>query len=207
MKSTGITRQIDSAGRIVLPKELRTTLGLKENEDYLEIFTEGEYIMLRKYAPSCVFCGRLEELVDFVALSESTPGPLAVNMATFVGIRTGGVLGALVATFGIVLPSFIIILIIAKCFETYKNSQAVGGILSGLKPSVVGMIGAAFISVARTVFFPSGISVSVFSSASFCVFLGLFAVTAVLAFKKIHPIKIILLSAVVGIGVGYGLGL
>ena len=148
-----------------------------------------------------------EELVDFVALSESTPGPLAVNMATFVGIRTGGVLGALVATFGIVLPSFIIILIIAKCFETYKNSQAVGGILSGLKPSVVGMIGAAFISVARTVFFPSGISVSVFSSASFCVFLGLFAVTAVLAFKKIHPIKIILLSAVVGIGVGYGLGL
>ena len=65
MKSTGITRQIDSAGRIVLPKELRHNLGLKANEDYLEIFTEGEYIMLRKYAPSCVFCGRLEELVDF----------------------------------------------------------------------------------------------------------------------------------------------
>ncbi|HBL40660.1 MAG TPA: AbrB family transcriptional regulator [Ruminococcaceae bacterium] len=65
MKSTGITRQIDSAGRIVLPKELRATMGLKENEDYLEIFTEGEYIMLRKYAPSCVFCGRMEELVDF----------------------------------------------------------------------------------------------------------------------------------------------
>ncbi len=148
-----------------------------------------------------------EELVDFVALSESTPGPLAVNMATFVGIRTSGILGALVATFGIVLPSFIIILIIAKCFETYKNSQAVDGILSGLKPSVVGMIGAAFISVARTVFFPSGISISAFSSASFWGFLGLFAVTAVLAFKKIHPIKIILLSAVVGIGVGYGLGL
>ncbi len=65
MKSTGITRQIDSAGRIVLPKELRTTLDLKENEDYLEIFTEGEFIMLRKYSPSCVFCGKLEELVEF----------------------------------------------------------------------------------------------------------------------------------------------
>ena len=59
------------------------------------------------------------ELVDFVALSESTPGPLAVNMATFVGMRTCGVLGAIIATLGIILPSFIIILIIAKCFEKY----------------------------------------------------------------------------------------
>ncbi len=148
-----------------------------------------------------------EELVDFVALSESTPGPLAVNMATFVGMRTGGILGAIIATLGIVLPSFIIILIIAKCFEKYKKSKAVGGIMSGLKPAVVGMIGAAFISVARTVFFPAGIGISAFSSARFWMFFGLFAVTAVLAFKKVHPIGIILLSAVIGIGVGYGLGL
>ena len=148
-----------------------------------------------------------EELVDFVALSESTPGPLAVNMATFVGMRTCGVLGAIIATLGIVLPSFIIILIIAKCFEKYEKSKAVGGIMSGLKPAVVGMIGVAFISVARTVFFPSGVSVSAFSSAGFWIFLGLFAVTTVLAFKKVHPIKIIILSAVIGIGAGYGLGL
>ena len=148
-----------------------------------------------------------EELVDFVALSESTPGPLAVNMATFVGMRTCGVLGAIIATLGIVLPSFIIILIIAKFFEKYKKSKAVGGIMSGLKPAVVGMIGAAFISVARTVFFPSGVSVSAFSAVSFWGFLGLFAAASVLAFKKVHPIKIILLSAVVGIGAGYGLGL
>lgn len=142
-----------------------------------------------------------------MALSESTPGPLAVNMATFVGMRTCGVLEAIIATLGIVLPSFIIILIIAKFFEKYKKSKAVGGIMSGLKPAVVGMIGAAFITVARTVFFPSGVSVSLFSSASFCVFLGLFAVTAALAFKKVHPIKIILLSAVIGITDLYGLGI
>ena len=148
-----------------------------------------------------------EELVDFVALSESTPGPLAINMATFVGMKTGGFFGAIIATLGIILPSFIIILIIAKFFEKYKKSKAVGGIMSGLKPAVVGMIGAAFISVASTVFFPFGISVSYFSSASFWVFLGLFAVTAVLAFRKMHPIKIILFSAVIGIGAGYGLGL
>lgn len=126
-----------------------------------------------------------EVLVNFVALSESTPGPLAVNMATFVEMRTFGVLGAIIATLGIVLPSFIIILIIAKFFEKYKKSKAVGGIMSGLKPAVVGMIGAAFITVARNVFFPSGVSVSLFSSASFWVFLGLFAVTAALAFKKV----------------------
>ena len=148
-----------------------------------------------------------EELVDFVALSESTPGPLAVNMATFVGMRTGGVLGAIIATLGIVLSSFVIILIIAKCFERYQKSKAVGGIMSGLKPAVAGMIGAAFISVAGTVLFPAGVSVSVFSSAGFWIFLGIFAVTTVLAFKKVHPIKIILLSAVIGIGAGYGLGL
>ncbi len=147
------------------------------------------------------------ELVDFVALSESTPGPLAVNMATFVGIRTGGFLGAVIATLGIVLPSFIIILIIAKCFERFKDSKAVKGVMSGLKPAVVGMIGTAFLSVGRTVFFPNGLQTSCFTDVSFWIFLCLFAVSAVLAFKKLNPIKIILLAAVVGIWAGYGLGL
>ena len=169
----------------------------------------GGYAMIAMIQAEAEHQGWLtqEELVDFVALSESTPGPLAVNMATFVGMRTGGVLGAIIATLGIILPSFIIILIIEKCFEKYEKSKAVGGIMSGLKPAVVGMIGAAFISAARAVFFPSGVSVSAFSDVSFWVFLGLFAVTAALAFKKVHPIKIILLSAVIGIGAGYGLGL
>ena len=148
-----------------------------------------------------------EQLVDFVALSESTPGPLALNMATFVGLKTGGILGAMIATAGIVLPSFIIILIIAKCFEKYRKSKALDGIMSGLKPAVVGLIGAAFISVARTVFFSSGVSFAALSETSFWVFLGIFALTAVLAFKKIHPIRIILISAAIGIGAGYGLEL
>ena len=147
------------------------------------------------------------ELVDFVALSESTPGPLAVNMATFVGIRTGGILGAIIATLGIVLPSFVVILIIAKCYEKFRNSKVVGGVMAGLKPAVVGLIGAAFISVAGTVFFPAGLDVSALSAASFWVFIALFALTTVMAFRKVHPILIILLSAVVGIAAGYALGL
>ena len=148
-----------------------------------------------------------EELIDFVALSESTPGPLAVNMATFVGIRTGGLLGAVIATLGIVLPSFIIILIIAKFFERFKDSKAVKGVMSGLKPAVVGMIGAALISAARTVFFPDGLQTARFTQVSFWLSLGIFALTAVLAFKKVHPIKIILLSAAIGIVAGYAVGL
>ena len=147
------------------------------------------------------------ELVDFVALSESTPGPLAVNMATFVGMKTGGLLGAVIATLGVVLPSFVIILIIAKCYQRFKTSKAVDSVMSGLKPAVVGMIGAALISVGRTVFFPSGLQAERFTQASFWVFLGIFAVSAVLVFKKVNPIKIIVLSAAVGIGAGYSLNL
>lgn len=147
------------------------------------------------------------ELVDFVALSESTPGPLAVNMATFVGIRTGGIPGAVIATLGIVLPSFLIILLIAKCFMKFQDSKAVKGVMSGLKPAVAGIIGTAFLSVGRTVFFPNGLQTSSFADASFWIFFCLFAVSAVLAFKKMNPIRIILLAAVVGIGAGYVLGL
>lgn len=148
-----------------------------------------------------------EELVDFVAMSESTPGPLAVNMATFVGSRTGGVLGGICATLGVVLPSFIIILIVAKCYEKFKSSKAVNGAMSGLKPAVIGMISTAFLSVARTVFFPNGLQAAVFSSVSFWLFLGIFILSAVLLFKKVHPIKVILLAAAIGVGAGYRLGL
>ena len=144
-----------------------------------------------------------QDILDIVAIAESTPGPIAINAATFVGSRTGGSVGACLATLGVVLPSFVIILIIAKCYQRFKSSKAVYSVMSGLKPAVVGMIGAAFLSVGRTVFFPSGLQADRFTQASFWVFLGIFAVSAVLAFKKVNPIKIIVLSAAVGIGAGY----
>ena len=76
--------------------------------------------------------------------------------------------------------------------------------MSGLKPAVVGLIGAAVLSIAGTVLFPNGISTAVFSSLNFYISLAIFAVMALLAFKKVHPILIIALSAVAGIAVGYG---
>lgn len=107
------------------------------------------------------------EVVNFIAVSESTPGPLAINMATFVGIRTGGVFGAVCATLGVVLPSFVIILIVAKFYEKFRKSRAVDGVMYGLRPAVIGLIGAAFLSVGMTVFFPNGLKNSVFSGAGF----------------------------------------
>lgn len=152
-----------------------------------------------------------ESLVNFVAVSESTPGPFAINMATYVGSVVGGqndgvlfsVLGAFCATMGVVLPSFIVILIVAKCYEKFKTNRIVKGCMTGLKPAVVGLIGGAIMSVVLTVFFPAGWTVSVFTDLSFYVSLGIFVTMVILSFKKVHPIIIICLSAVIGIAVGY----
>ena len=144
-----------------------------------------------------------EELIHFIAVSESTPGPFAINMATYIGSVQGGVLGSACATLGVVLPSFIIILIVARCYDKFRQSKIVKGCMSGLKPAVVGLIGNAFLNVLMTIFFPAGLALSVFTQISTFIYLGIFAVMLVLAFKKVHPILIICLSAAIGIVVGY----
>ena len=80
------------------------------------------------------------ELLNIVAVAESTPGPIAVNMATFVGSSQGGVLGALCATLGVVLPSFLVILLIATLFRRFLKYAGVKAVLSGVRPCVVGLI-------------------------------------------------------------------
>ena len=144
-----------------------------------------------------------ESLINFVAVSESTPGPFAVNMATYVGSEMGGVLGSACATLGVVLPSFVIILIVAKCYDKFRESKVVKGCMTGLKPAVVGLIGGAVLSVAMTVFFPAGLSLAVFTNPSFYISAAIFVLMLVLAFKKVHPIILICLSAAIGIAVGY----
>lgn len=144
-----------------------------------------------------------EALVDFVAISESTPGPFAINMATYVGSEVGGVFGSVCATMGVVVPSFVIILIVAKCYDQFRRSRVIQGCMSGLKPAVVGLIAGAVVSVAGTVFFPAGVSMEVFTQVKFYLAAGISAVMAVLAFKKVHPIIIICISAVLGIIFGY----
>lgn len=143
------------------------------------------------------------ELVNFIAVSESTPGPFAINISTYVGAETGGILGALCATFGVVLPSFIIIIIVAKFFDKFRNNSIISGCMSGLKPAVIGMIGSAVISIGLTVFFPSELSLNVFTDIMFYISLLIFAAATILSFRKIHPIIIICLSAIFGIAFGY----
>ena len=152
-----------------------------------------------------------EALVDFVAVSESTPGPFAINMATYVGSVVGGqdggvlmsVFGAFCATMGVVVPSFVIILLVAQCYEKFKQNRIVKGCMTGLKPAVVGLIGGAVLSVVLTVFFPAGFTLSVVTDGAFYVSLGIFITMVILAFKKVHPIIIICLSAGIGIVAGY----
>lgn len=152
-----------------------------------------------------------ETLTNFVAVSESTPGPFAINMATYVGSVVGGtnggalfsVLGAFCATLGVVTPSFVIILLVAKIYDQFKKSNLVKGAMSGLKPAVVGLIANAIFGIVLQVFAPNGVSLLLFSSGQFYVSLGIFALCVILAFKKVHPILLICLSAVLGIASGY----
>lgn len=146
---------------------------------------------------------KLSEIVNFIAVSESTPGPFAVNISTYVGSEVGGFFGSVCATLGVVLPSFIIILIVARIFEKFKTSKLVSGVMDGLKPAVIGLIGSAVLSIGKTVFIPNGFSTQIFNSPTLYVSIVIFALCAVLAFKKVHPILIICLSALLGIGAGY----
>ena len=144
------------------------------------------------------------ELVDFIAVSESTPGAFAVNISTYIGSEVGGLLGAFLATLGLVLPPFIIILLIAKVYDKFKQSTIVQGAMLGLKSTVVGLIAATVLSVGIEVFFPEGIILDVFTSANFYVSLVIFAAALfLLLYKKLNPILIIAGSAVIGIIAGY----
>ena len=145
----------------------------------------------------------VEELVNFIAVSESTPGPFAVNVSTYVGAETGGIFGAFCATLGVILPSFVIILIVAKCFERFQKSRVIKGCMAGLKPAVIGMIGAAVVSTGQTVFFLDGFSLGVMTGSAFLSSALIFLAMLILSAKKVHPIAIIALSALLGIGAGY----
>ncbi len=152
-----------------------------------------------------------EQLINFVAVSESTPGPFAINMATYIGSVVGGneggigmtILGSFCATMGVVMPSFIVILIVAKIYDKFRASKLVKGAMSGLKPAVVGLIANAILGVVMQVFIPAGSALTLFTSPAFYVSLGIFAIMVVLAFKKVHPIIIIGCSAAAGILFGY----
>lgn len=143
----------------------------------------------------------LDELVNFVAVSESTPGPFAVNVSTYVSSVVGGVFGAISATLGVVLPSFIIILLLAKCYGKFKESKIVNGCMNGLHPAVVGLIAAAALSIGKSVFRISTETIA--SSSGALTSIGIIIVAIFMLYKKSNPIWVICVSGLIGIVSGY----
>lgn len=141
------------------------------------------------------------QLADMLAISESTPGPIGVNMATYVGFETAGILGALCATVGLVMPSVIIIILISKVLAKFRTNTYVEAAFYGLRPASVAMVASAGIGVAMTTLLnltASGFAVLRWRE------LVLAAVIVVLTnfvpkVKKFHPIVFIALAAAVGI--------
>ena len=163
----------------------------------------GGYAMIPMIQAEVISHGWMthEELINFIAVSESTPGPFAVNISTYVGAQPGGFFGAVCATFGVVLPSFLIILLVARWFLRFRSSRLISAAMDGLHPAVVGLIAAAAVSIAQTVFPFAGIqnASAFFSSETFFALL-IFAVSAALIFwKKLHPVLVIAAAALLGI--------
>ena len=161
----------------------------------------GGYAMIPMIRSEVISVGWLTEaeLLDFMAISESTPGPFAVNMSTFVGFNEAGILGALCATLGVVLPAFIIIIIVAKIVDKFLTNKYVKFALSGVRPVVVGLIASVAVSLIY-----NGIKLDVtnfnINKVSFAS-LGIMALIFILLrTKKIKsPILLILISGVLGI--------
>ncbi len=136
----------------------------------------------------------VSDITNLIAISESTPGPIGINMATYVGYLQSGVLGAVIAPLGIVTPSIIIIIIIASFLKKFKDSPIVKNVFYGLRAASCALIAAAGIGVARLSFFGEKLTDFFWQGA-------ILAVLLFFAIKKFkwHPVVFIAISAVVGI--------
>lgn len=146
------------------------------------------------------------QFVDIIAIAEMTPGPIAVNSATFVGYRAAGIFGGLVATIGVAIPSLVLILVVSKYFFKFQNHPANKMIFYGIRPVIVGLIFAAAVFVAQTTFFNQNITLSNLSSIIKSplsiidlksIFIFVFTLISLVKFKM-HPILIIMASGVFG---------
>lgn len=165
----------------------------------------GGYAMISLIREKVLLHGWLteEELLNMIAVSESTPGPIAVNMATFIGSTQGGMLGAFLATLGVVLPSFIIILIIAALIQNFLKYKGVQAVLDGIRPCVIGLLLAtALTMLMSTLFAFKSIDSTVIPDIKGLLIFAIIAAAAVI-FKKVRkkplsPIFLILMSAGLG---------
>lgn len=135
-----------------------------------------------------------DELITMIAVSESTPGAIGINMATFAGLKANGVLGGVVATISLVIPSLVIILVIAKLIDKYRNNKYTSAILNALKPVSIGLIIAAIIPIYISLFKGTD---AIWSVVTVLLFGAVFLIRE--KFKKIHPAFIIFGAFFIGI--------
>ena len=145
------------------------------------------------------------QLADMIAVSESTPGPIGVNMATYVGFTAAGIPGAVIATLGLITPSIIIILIIARVLAAFRQNKYVDAAFYGLRPCSVGLIAAAGLLVVKIALFDfdlfkeSGVLLDLFNWKAILLAAVLIVLTRyVKPLKKLHPVIFILGSAALG---------
>lgn len=146
------------------------------------------------------------QLADMIAISESTPGPIGVNMATYVGFTSGGVVGSIVATIGLITPSIIIILIIARFLRSFKDNKYVESAFYGLRPASTGLIAAAGLSVVKIALLRTDLYSTSSNLFDLFNYKGILLAVAIFYFsflckktKKLHPAVFIAASAVIGI--------
>lgn len=133
------------------------------------------------------------ELANMIAVAESTPGPIGVNTATYAGVTTYGIGGGIIATLGLVLPSYIVIVIVSKILEKFRENKLTQNLFYGLRPTVAGLITVAAYTLLETTVFPVMIL-----NIKALVMLLVFTLF-VLSYKKLNPIVVIILGAILGI--------
>lgn len=140
----------------------------------------------------------LSEFTDVITISQMTPGPIAINSATFVGTRVAGFGGAIVSTVACVMPSCIIVILLTKLYLKYKNLDIIQGVLGGLRPAVVAMIGSAGVSILiLSLWGDNGISQNIKDLN--LISLGIFSISLFILRKwKVNPIYVMLGSGVIG---------
>lgn len=165
----------------------------------------GGYAMIPMIESEVISKGWLTEtqLVNFLAIAESTPGPFAINMATFVGVNQYGILGGIVATLGVITPSIIIIIIIYKVYEKFIKNKYVQAVMNGIKAVVCGMIFMIALELIYKEIFKT-VNEKLFFDYKALIIIAVLGALKLIFKKKVTPIMLIGISAVLGI-IAYGL--
>ena len=145
------------------------------------------------------------QLADMIAISESTPGPLGINMATYAGFTTAGIPGGIIATLGLIFPSVIIVLIISGFLQKFRQSAAVDAVFYGLRAASVALITSALLQVAKIALMnhtAADGTVQLFYWPAIILAAVVFVCIRYTPLKKVHPIAFIAASAVIGIVLG-----